>query len=132
MRSLSIKKDNLSKKRVLLNMLVILTVLYIMFLISGNNVEVFATTEVDTQAKFVESFNNLAGLLNKIANFMLGVSLLSGFGTVIYHLIKLGGAGSNPQARAKILQDMMTTGICLALLGSLNFAVSLVTMWFFV
>lgn len=118
-----------SNKKLLRDITIILSVLIMLFLINSFGTNAFAS-EVNTGAEFKTAFNNLAGLLNKIAAFMLGISVLSGIGTTVYHLIRLGNAGSNPQARAKIIQDMITTGICIALLGSVNLAVSLVTMWF--
>lgn len=118
------------KKRLCRNVFIVMSVLIFVFFIDSSN-SVLAATEVPMGEGFEKAFNSLSDLLNKIANFMLGISILSGIGTVIYHLIKLGSAGSNPQARAKILQDMLTTVICIALLGSINLVTSLVTMWFF-
>lgn len=119
----------MEKKRLYRNVFIVISVLIFVFFINSSNSVLAA--EVPVGEGFEKAFNSLSDLLNKIANFMLGISILSGIGTVIYHLIKLGGAGSNPQARAKIVQDMLTTVICIALLGSINLITSLVTMWFF-
>ena len=132
---MDMKKGNLTKEKKLnwSSVFIIISVLMFVFFIDSSN-SVFAANHnpanVPMADSFTDAFNNLSGLLNKIANFMLGISVLSGIGTVIYHLIKLGSVGSNPQARAKVLQDMLTTVVCIALLGSINFAMSLVTMWF--
>lgn len=123
------ENKKINNKKLLRNITIILSVLMILFLISSFGVDVFAS-EVNTGEEFKKAFNNLSALLGKIANFMLGISVLSGIGTAVYHLIRLGSAGSNPQARSKIISDMITTGLCIALLGSVNLAVSLVTMWF--
>lgn len=99
--------------------LIILTIVTFVFLI--NSCDVFAIPqEVNTQAQFDKSFNHLAKLIKQITSFMVGFSVVSGFATMIYHFTRLGACGSNPQARAKVLQDMLTTGICIALLGSFN------------
>lgn len=99
--------------------LIILTIVTFVFLI--NSCDVFAIPqEVNTQAQFDKSFNNLAKLIKQITSFMVGFSIISGFATAIYHFTRLGAVGANPQARAKVLQDMLTTGICIALLGSFN------------
>ena len=99
--------------------LIILTIVTFVFLI--NSCDVFAAPqEVNTLAQFDKSFNHLSKLIRQITSFMVGFSVISGFGTAIYHLIRLGACGTNPQARAKVLQDMLTTGICIALLGSFN------------
>ena len=89
-----------------------------------NSIGVFAIG--DTQGNFDKAFNDLAGLISKISYFLLGVSIISSFGKVIVHLIRLGAAGGNPQARAKILQDMLTTIICTALLGSISLVIQLI------
>ena len=99
--------------------LIILTIVTFVFLI--NSCDVFAAPqEVNTLAQFDKSFNHLSKLIRQITSFMVGFSVISGFGPAIYHLIRLGACGTNPQARAKVLQDMLTTGVCIALLGSFN------------
>lgn len=74
------------------------------------------------------SYNDLASVLNTTSSFMLGMSIISGVGIMIIHFIRLGKSGSNPQERAKVIQDMLVTGFCLALLGSINLVVFFVTM----
>ena len=126
---MDIKRNKLNKSYH--NVFVIISVLMFVFFIDCSNSVLAANPAgVPMGDSFANSFNELSSLITKISNFMLGISILSGIGTVIYHLIKLGSVGSNPQARAKVLQDMLTTVICIALLGSINLAISLVTMWF--
>lgn len=111
-------KNNLAnnKSKTKFYILSILAVAAIVFYINYSGV--FAAS--NTQAMFDKSFNELSALIRKITTFMVGASIVSGFATVIFHLIKLGSSGGNPQARAKVLQDMLTTIICIALLGSFN------------
>lgn len=123
-----IKKNKLTEenKKNYRNVFIIVGILMFVFFIEGMTSSVSA----NTGENFTTAFNELSDLINKISNFMLGISILSAIGTTIYHLIKLGSAGANPQARAKVFQDMLTTVICIALLGSINLAISLITMWF--
>lgn len=116
-------KEN--KKNIYNNLFLILFTIMILVLNSKN---VSAST---TQESFKESFNNLSSVIRSIALFISGLSVISAIGAMIYHLIRLGASGSNPQARAKIIQDMLTTGVCLGLLGSIGFVISFVTTWLF-
>ena len=119
-------KEN--KSKIYNYVFVILCVAIAVFFI--DSIGVSASNGVDTKANFIRSFNTLASLIRKIAMFMVGFSFLSGVGTMIYHLIRLGGSGSNPQARAKIIQDMFTTGFCIGLLGSVNMIIFFTISWF--
>lgn len=107
-----------NKTKIIFYILFILTIAVIIYF--SNFSSVFASTEINTQENFDKAYNQLAKLIKQITAFMVGVSVISGFATVIVHLMRLGASGGNPQARAKALQDMMTTVICIALLGSFN------------
>lgn len=107
-----------NKSRIINSLLTVLFVTVIVFFINSSGV--LAASEVNTQAMFDKSYNELAGLVRQITGFMVGVSVISGVGTVVFHLTRLGASGGNPQARAKILQDLGVTGFCIALLGSFN------------
>lgn len=120
-------KEN--KSKIYNYVFIILCVAIVVFFI--DSIGVSASSGVNTKANFIKSFNNLSSLVRKISMFMVGFSFLSGVGTMIYHLIRLGGSGSNPQARAKIIQDMFTTGFCIGLLGSVNIIIFFMTSWLF-
>ena len=87
---------------------------------------ILAVTTNGTGDMFMKSFNKLSKFANGISNGMLGISIISGIFTMIYHLIRLGGVGSNSNARAKVLQDMLTTVICIALLGGIGLVMKLI------
>lgn len=107
------EKSKLKPKLYILSIIAIAAIVFYM-----NYSGVFAAS-----TNFDKSYNELAKLVRQITSFMVGVSIISGFGTIIFHLMRLGASGGNSQARAKVLQDMFTTIICLALLGSFNMIV---------
>lgn len=117
-----------NKKKIMLILLSILVVVAIMYLNDKIDVSAMTLEEIEAgrQAKLDKAYNDLAKTMRSITSFVGGIAVISGFGTVIFHLTKLGSCGSNPQARAKVLQDMLTTAICIALLGGFNFIVSFV------
>jgi hypothetical protein len=90
---------------------------------------VSAVNDAETQKNFTNAFNKLSGIIKQISLFLIGFSVLSGIATLIYHFIKLGASGGNPQARAKAIQDMLVTGLCIALLGSVNIIIFFVLSW---
>lgn len=50
-------------------------------------------------------------------NIFIGFVLLQNILIFIYHLVRLGGVSTNPEKRAKCIQDLMISGVCLALIG---------------
>ena len=119
-------KEN--KSKIYNYVFIILCIAITVFFMSS--IGVFATNTAETKANFIESFNTLSKLIRQISSFMVGFSVISGIGTMIFHLIRLGGCASNPQARAKVIQDMLTTGFCIALLGSINMIILLILAWY--
>lgn len=110
-----------------LKFLIIFTVSIVIFNCIGS-LGVFAKTP-ENQAEFIKAYNHLSGILRQIALFLLGFSVISGVATTIFHLIRLGHSGQNPQARAKVLSDLFTTLFCVSLLGAINWIVYMVLMF---
>lgn len=53
--------------------------------------------------------------VNGLMAFFMASSVL----IFIIHFIRLGQHGANPMARMKIMQDILITGVCTAIIGSL-------------
>lgn len=126
-------KDILNEKQYKFLKFTLCVLFIVVFLFLLSQFDVNAASESEASEKFrVEqmsiAYNNLASVLNTISSFMLGMSIISGVGIMIIHFIRLGKSGSNPQERAKVIQDMLITGFCLALLGSVNLVVFFITM----
>lgn len=82
-----------------------------------------------TGGKFIGAFNNLSDFATKITNGMLAFSMLSGIAVLLYHIVQLALAGSNPNERSKILKNLLTSMICLALLGSVGLVMSFIMFY---
>lgn len=82
-----------------------------------------------TGGKFIDSFNDLSNFATLLTNGMLGFSMLSGIAVVLYHIVQLALAGNNPNERSKILKNLFTCAICLALLGSVGLVMSFVMFY---
>lgn len=66
--------------------------------------------------KKIQAFQQECGtLINGLLGFFLASSVL----IMIVHFIRLGQYGDKPVMRAKVMNDMLITGICTAGIGSL-------------
>ena len=82
-----------------------------------------------TGGKFIDAFNELSDFAKTLTNGMLAVSMLSGIAVLLYHAVQLALAGSNPNERSKILKNLFTCMICMALLGSLGLIMSFIMFY---
>lgn len=82
-----------------------------------------------TGGKFIEAFNDLSSFAKKLTNGMLAFSLLSGIAVLLYHLVQLAIVGDNPKERSKVLKNLLVSGICIALLGSVGLVMMLIMMY---
>lgn len=82
-----------------------------------------------TGGKFINAFNDLSDFARTLTNGMLAVSMLSGIAVLLYHAVQLALAGSNPNERSKILKNLFTCMICMALLGSLGLIMSFIMFY---
>lgn len=82
-----------------------------------------------TGGKFITSFNDLSDFVTKLTNGMLAFSMLSGIGVLLYHIVQLALAGSNPNERSKVLKNLLTSMICLALLGSISLVMAFIMFY---
>lgn len=103
--------------------------LSILIFINNLYITTFATNEINTGAQFKQSYNQLSKFMQTVGNGMLGIAILSGIGTTIYHSVRLASVGSNPNARSKVIQDLLTTLFCIALLGSVGFVMNILTLF---
>ena len=99
----------------------------------------FSYFMIQPTAIFADAFNTSylkPALVDKINAFKdeFGVTIngLMAFFTasailiLIIHFIRLGQHGANPMARMKIMQDILVTSVCTAIIGSLWFVYGLV------
>lgn len=82
-----------------------------------------------TGGKFIDSFNDLSNFVTKLTNGMLAFSMLSGIGVLLYHIVQLALAGSNPNERSKVLKNLLTSVVCLALLGSISLVMAFIMFY---
>lgn len=102
------------------------------FLIIGiNNIKCsYAGNKIGgTGGNFINSFNDLSDFATKLTNGMLAFSMLSGIAVLLYHIVQLALAGSNPNERSKVFKNLLTSVICLALLGSISLVMALIMFY---
>ena len=64
----------------------------------------------------LQAFQNEFGTtVNGLMAFFMASAIL----IFIIHFIRLGQHGANPMARIKIMQDLLVTGVCAGIIGSL-------------
>lgn len=76
--------------------------------------------------KLNEKLNAFKNEFGTTVNGFLGFFLVSSILIMIIHFIRLGQHGDKPALRAKVMNDMMITGVCTAVIGSLWFVYGLV------
>lgn len=82
-----------------------------------------------TGGKFIEAFNDLSDFAKTLANGMLAFSMLSGIAVLLYHAIQLALVGNNPNERSKVLRNLLTSMICMMLLGSIGLIMSFIMFY---
>ena len=82
-----------------------------------------------TGGKFITAFNELSDFAKTLTNGMLAVSMLSGIAVILYHAVQLALVGSNPNERSKVLKNLFTCMICMALLGSIGLVMSFIMFY---
>lgn len=118
---------NRKKKAFLL--LLIVTSLAMMFYI--NDITVYASS-VSTSSEFMDKFKAFFQEYKSILVGVMGFSLLTSIGIFIYHFCRLSATASNPQKRAEVINNLLVTGLCTALLGAVPLIVLLlfnITKW---
>lgn len=90
---------------------------------------VFAEKLSGTGLKFANAFNNLSDFATKLTNGMLAFSMISGIAVLLYHIVQLAIAGNNPNERSKVLKNLLTSAICIALLGSIGLVMMFIVMY---
>ena len=84
-------------------------------------------TAVHTRDDFMEKFNAFVGEYEPVINIALGALLLLSMVTFFYHIVSLNKNADNPQKRSESIHNLLTSGICLAIQGS----ITLFTMLYF-
>ena len=82
-----------------------------------------------TGGKFITAFNDLSEFSKTLTNGMLAFSMLSGIAVILYHGIQLALVGNNPNERSKVLRNLLTSMICMALLGGIGLIMSIIMFY---
>lgn len=117
------------RKKIFFLLLLILTSLVMMFYI--NNITVYASS-VSTSEHFMDKFGAFFNQYKVILSGVMGFSLLTSIAIFIYHFCRLSATASNPQKRAEVINNLLITGLCTALLGAVPLIVILlfnITKW---
>ena len=83
-------------------------------------------TRVSSSAGFQSALRSFYDSMGVYMNVFLGFVILQNILIFIYHLIRLGGVSTNPEKRAKCIQDILISGVCLALIGGATTVVYLI------
>ena len=78
----------------------------------------------------VEKFNQFLEEYNILLSGVWGFFMTSSVLIFIVHFIKLGRFSGQPVMRQKIMNDLLVTGVCTALLGSFGLVFFLITRVF--
>lgn len=108
------------KKTILLILLAVLGILLILTL-NGTTAYAVAQTKNDFMTKFGEFFDTYKTIISAF----IGFGLLTSIGVFIFHFCKLSATASNPQKRAEVINNLLITGVCTALLGGVPLVVVL-------
>ena len=82
-----------------------------------------------TGGKFINAFNDLSDFAKTLTNGMLAFSMLSGIAVLLYHAVQLALVGNNPNERSKVLRNLLTSMICMALLGGIGLIMSFIMFY---
>jgi len=95
------------------------------FILTSQAINTYATQATSSPGfqSALKSFYKSSGMY---INIFVGFVILQNILIFIYHLIRLGGVSTNPQKRAKCIQDLLISGICLALIGGATTVVYLI------
>lgn len=82
------------------------------------NINVYASGYASTQVDFLKKMQPFFKEYGFILNSFVAVVILSNFIIFIYHFCKLGAqACDHPLIRKQVINDLVISGICLALIG---------------
>lgn len=118
-----------NRKKTIFLLILIATALIMMFYI--NNITVYASS-VSTSAQFLDKFKAFFKEYKVILSGVMGFGLLTSIAIFIYHFCRLSATASNPQKRAEVINNLLITGLCTALLGAVPLIVILlfnITKW---
>lgn len=82
-----------------------------------------------TGGKFIHAFNELSDYVTKLTNGLLAFTMLSSIAIILYHIVQLALVGNNPGERSKVLKNLLTSVICMALLGSISLVMSFIMFY---
>jgi len=83
--------------------------------------------KLEVNPRFIDSVNTFISEYRFQISGFLGLTLLTCFLAMIYHISKLGISGTNQKARSEAIKGILTTGISLSVLGSLSVWYLLIT-----
>lgn len=98
----------------------ILTPLITAYYLLPVNTYAFGTNRITTGENFNTKLAALMAEFEFIINFVSGFMLLTSSLIFIYHLVGLARHSDNPMARNQTVSNLLVSGICLAITGSLE------------
>ena len=87
-------------------------------------INVYATA-VHTRSDFMEKFNAFMGEYEPFINIVMGGLLLLSMLTFMFHVVSLSKNADNPQKRSESIHNLLVSGICLAVQGSVTLFIML-------
>lgn len=115
------------KNKIIRNIKKIYLSIFCSIIIAISNIQLtFASSTGD---KFKVAFNDLSSFIKKITSGMLAFSILSGIAVIIYHVVQLALVGGNPNERSKVLKNLLTSIVCIGLLGSIGLIIGLIASY---
>lgn len=113
----------------------ILTILITAFSLTIMDLSVYAIDyefAISTNKNFVTKFNEFKAHYGIFLTIMMGLMTIMSMGIFLYHCFALASSGGNAQRRAMAMQNLLTTGICIAAQSSISLILALLFWGFFV
>lgn len=94
------------------------------FIIFTLPINVYASA-AHTDKDFMVKFNAFVSEYRPFMNIVMGLLLLISMIVFIFHVVSLSKNADNPQKRAESLHNLLVSGVCLAIQGSVSLFVAL-------
>lgn len=117
------------KKKNKLKYIYLMSMSYLMVVISNISATNANGKVEGTGKKFIVAFNDLSKFAKKLTAGMLAFASLSAIAVILYHIVQLALAGGNPNERSRVLKNLLSSAICIALLGSIGFIMSFIMFY---
>lgn len=106
------------------NIKMILTSIFVFLFFNINQVTAYASN-ARVSSGFETAIKDFVTEYKLVFSGVAGFAILTSIGIFIYHFCQLSASSSNPQKRAEAINNLLVTGICVALLGAIPLIVVL-------